>query len=76
MTIAVTVGACFSIDLAYECYLVLIKTSPTSYLRMLVSQNQTIEEKENKQTFDQISEKVQDQMRRKSTNRRKVTDHR
>ena len=55
MTIALTVGICFSLDLAYECYLVLIKTSPTSFLRLLVSKRFTIDTSANKDLFQDLS---------------------
>ena len=55
MIIALTVGICFSLDFAYECYLVLIKTSPTSYLRLLVNKGFTIDSKKNKEQFQILS---------------------
>jgi len=42
LSIFCTVGTCFMLDYLNECYWVLIKTSPVSFLRRIVSQKLSI----------------------------------
>jgi hypothetical protein len=43
LSIFFTTGFCFLLDYLYECYWVLIKTSPVSFLRRVISQNLSIQ---------------------------------
>ena len=50
--LAVTIGFCLALDMLLESYKVLIKTSPTDFLRLVVSRKQSIYTPDNKARFE------------------------
>ena len=58
LTITVTVGASFMLDLFLECASVLLKTSPTSMLRSIIRSRSSIENPLNLAKFEAICAKV------------------
>jgi hypothetical protein len=72
----VTVSACFTLDFFFYSYNVLIKTTPASFLRQLISKGRSIENIQAQKEFEKISSNYQLAAKLKVSNRRKIADHR
>ena len=76
MTIALTCGTCFILDYFYESYVVLINTSPASFLRLVINKGGKIMNQLETKRFLAISDKIKNKFEERNAARRKITDHR
>lgn len=64
------------IDYCLESFNVLIRTTPASYLRLLVAEKRSIDKEENKARFNEILDKVQAKTKITQDRRRSIADFR
>ena len=65
LRVAACIAFSFSLDYAWECWIVIIRGNPTDYLRGIINQGKSVEDPVNRAKFDYLCEIEDDKARLK-----------